>query len=153
MPKDTNPHGGKIGRGAPGRKRDWAGPGRNRTSVRAADTAYAVAQLLDEAARYLDPDTPPVRAPAIVVARRLCATVEWQAKRIEELEGREDYSTAYARLVEDWNRVCDVLKAAGASISMPLHSDRWQWEYKGERGQTDSAGEAAAAVIGTLLDS
>ncbi len=150
MPDRTNPHGG-IGRGAPGRKRDWAGPGRTRTKIKAAETAYAVQQLLDEAARYLSPDEPPVRAPAIVVARRLCATVEWQRQQINEME-REgaEWSAdraAHARLVEDWNRVCDALEATGASVAMPFQSERWQWEYAGERGEAETAGEAVAIVI------
>lgn len=152
MPEDkNNPHGG-IGRGAPGRKRHWSGPGRGRTSVKPAETAYAVAQLLNEAARYLDPDEPPVRAPAIVVARRLCASLEGAWKRIDELEGREDYSVLYARLVWDWNVVCDALEAAGASISLPFHTDRWQWTWKDAHGEANTAGEAVAAVIGKMAN-
>lgn len=152
MSKD-NPHGG-IGKGAPGRKRSWSGPGRNRTSVRPAETEYAVKQLLDEAARYLAPDQPPVRAPSIVVARRLCATVEWQQERIAELErGQIELvadRAAYARLVEDWNRICAALEAIGAAVSMPLGSERWQWEYKGKQGEADTAGEAVAAVLNEI---
>ncbi len=149
MPDKNNPHGG-IGRGAPGGKRHWSGPGRSRTAVKPAQTAFAVAQLLEEAASRLDPDEPPVRTPPIVVARRLCATVEWQRGRIEELEKKEDYQEVYARLVQDWNTVCDALTAVGASVSMPFGVDRWQWEWRGERGEADTAGQAAAAVIERL---
>lgn len=149
---NNNPHGGKIGRGAPGRKRHWAGPGRPKTTVRPAETAYAARQLLDEATHWLDPDEPPVRAPPIVVARRLCATVEWQRGRIEELEGAESNQEAYARLVEDWNAVCDALTAVGASISLPLHAERWQWTWGKEHGEADTAGEAIAAVFAAVLN-
>lgn len=151
MPKDNNPHGG-IGKGAPGRKRSWSGPGRNRTSVRPAETEYAVKQLLDDAAQRLNPDVPPIRAPSIVVARRLCATVEWQQERIKAWQAERAELLAdrgaYALLVEDWNRVCAALEAIGAVVSMPLGAERWQWEYRGERGEADTAGGA----IGVVLD-
>lgn len=151
MPKNSNPHGGKIGSGAPGRKRHWSGPGRNRTKVKAADTEYAIKRLLDEAARYLEPDIPPVRSPPITIARQLCASLEAAWEHIEGL-GRERAEwaanqAAYAALVEGWNRVCDALTAAGASFSLPMHAERWQWSYRGEHGEAQTAGEAMAAVI------
>ncbi len=153
MPND-NPHGG-IGKGAPGRKRHWSGPGRPRRKTHPAETAYAASQLLDEAAHWLDPDEPPVRAPPIIIARRLCASLEGAWKRIEELErGQAELEAdraAYARLVEDWNAACAAIEAAGASVSFPFHAERWQWECRGERGEAETVGEAVAAVITSAL--
>lgn len=154
MSKD-NPHGG-IGRGAPGRKRHWAGPGRPRGKVKAAETEYAVERLLSEAAAYLSPDRPPIRTPPIVVARQLCATVEWQSQHIEswQVERAELLAdrAAYVRLVEDWNAVCGALETTGASVFMPFGSERWQWEYRGEKGEADTAGDAVSAVIRAIAE-
>lgn len=154
MPDKTdNPHGGP-GKGAPGKKRHWAGPGRTRTPAKPATTAYEIRRLLEEARRPLEQPVP-VRPPGATVARQMVATIEWLAARVEELEAeRAEWGKdkeAYARLITDWNRTCDALDAAGAEIFMPFRSERWQWHYRDASGEADTPGEANAAVIAEMV--
>lgn len=63
-----------------------------------------------------------------------------------ELRRRDDLTTPYERLVEDWNALVGGLRDLGLVVTS-LDWERWIWAYRGRSGSAATSAEAFLAAL------
>jgi hypothetical protein len=87
-----------------------------------------------------------------VVRRALAQALVDDLRRVvtalERYDQEPDERERHAALVDDWNAVCESLRAFGIDISQPLDGGgRWCWRWGAARGEAATVPQAMAAAL------
>jgi len=84
-------------------------------------------------------------------ALRLCALIERLADALDdaqrEMRRRDDLTTPYATLVEEWNALVAGLRDLGVVISQPAPGPAWRWGWGGQSGEAPTMAAAYLAAL------